>query len=419
MMLEFLTEHLLPIACEIAVGILLIYGFWRYIKAPEMPDSVIPARLPWRKLLPRVLLWTIATRLFLYLAAYAIGHFIHPESVSQYGIGHWVRWDANHYLRLAQNWYVNEGDPRNHIVFYPLYPLLVMGLDQLLHHTLLSALIISNLCLVGCGYLLFRLVEQRQGIESASRALKYLMLCPVSLFFSVPYSESLFLLMSLLAVYLARNRKIHWAVLFGALASSARMLGLLTAVPIFYECIQMARERAAGDRGMFIRQLIKWFCVCCLVACGFGAYLLLNKTITGDPFTFLTIQSEHWSQTFGSLRNTLRYSFDNAIDNDSLHSQLGIWIPQLVAIFSMLALLIATRKRSHPGDSAFAILYFYVALAPTWLLSGPRYLGAMYALYPLLTLITRRRWQDITLTILFILGSAYCGYAYAVMGSML
>ena len=36
--------------------------------------------------------------------------------------GELTRWDGSHYIGLIQNGYVNLGDARFHIVFYPLFP---------------------------------------------------------------------------------------------------------------------------------------------------------------------------------------------------------------------------------------------------------------------------------------------------------
>ena len=57
------------------------------------------------------------------------------------------------------------------------------------------------------------------------------------------------------------------------------------------------------------------------------------------------------------------------------------------------ALLLWRRKRERVPDNAYLLVYHYVSYAPTWLLSGPRYTSAAYALYPMLARIPRRKWQ--------------------------
>ena len=66
-----------------------------------------------------------------------------------------------------------------------------------------------------------------------------------------------------------------------------------------------------------------------------------------------------------------------------------MWIPQSLTLFGAIALMAATARRQHPGDAAYALVYFYMSVSPTWLLSGTRYVAAMYALYPTLALLLR------------------------------
>jgi hypothetical protein len=203
-----------------------------------------------------------------------------------------------------------------------------------------------------------------------------------------------------------------WAVAFGALSANARMLGMATAVPIFYEMLRAAKG------GIFRRYALSALKVL-PVALGLLAYLWLNDAVTGDPFRFMVYQSEHWSQNFGSLFNTVRYSFRYAVDFDPASYRIGTWIPQLIAIFGALAILIAAIRRMHPGDAGYAAIYLYAAVAPTWLLSGPRYLTAMYAIYPALAVLFRRRDAFGALFALSAILCAVAGAMYSYLGWIL
>lgn len=410
----------MPAIATLAMAVLLCLLLWRYFvcvpvvlrcKKPELPRA-------------HLLLWLAAllvlSRLGLYLIGLA-GSAWRGESVAYlHDFSHyWVRWDANHYLGLAKNWYVNEGDPRFHIVFYPLYPLLVRILVPLFGgHYVLCACIVSNLCLYGASWALYRLAQCTYGSRVARWSVIYLLLCPASLFLSIPYTESLFLMLTLMSVLAARRHRFALAILLGALSSATRVLGLLTAVPVFYECLCLERTRCEGNPARLWRRSALWALGVVLIASGLAAYLLLNYSVTGNPFQFLIYQREHWGQTFGSLWNTLRYSLENAFYYRSIGSRLGTWIPQVIAIPLAIALLAFTARRLHPGDGAYALLYIYMALAPTWLLSGPRYLMALYPLYPMLALVTRRRWQRWLAVALLTAGTVYFVYFYAIYGSL-
>lgn len=447
-----------PMACTFAMGVLLVLLLVRYFSEPFVPNlsfgellerlrdgrpalppedgvSVAPRRLRTRlrhkefsryQILKQlgwifslmvisrglmVLIGVVGSALQGNLAGY-LSHFA----------DHWVRWDADHYLGLATNWYVNEGDPRLHLVFYPLYPGLVYLVKYLfLGNVTLAATVVSNVCLLWSGYFLYLIVLEDQGERAARRAVRYLMFCPLSLFLSIPYSESLFLMLTLLAVLLARRRWFGLAVLVGALAANTRVLGLFTAVPIYIEMLRHVAARKLWPRrkGRTIALVTGYTLMASLVAAGFGLYLVLNWSVSGNPFQFLIYQSEHWGQRFGSFTDTLRYSLEYAFTYDDLGTRLGTWIPQSVFAVATVGLIGCTANRVHPGDGAYAWLYLFSAFSATWLLSGPRYLMACYALYPMMALVTKKKWQDGVMTGTLLVLMVYFVYLYTVVGCVL
>lgn len=312
--------------------------------------------------------------------------------------GHWSRWDARHYLDLMEQWYVTEGDLRLSLVFFPLYPLLGRGLVLLGVPALTAGMLISNAALIGCGWVLTALVQESYGAKIARRALALFFFCPVTFFFSMPYTESVFLLTTLLAVWLARRGRFGWAVVCGALAANARMVGMATAIPIFWEMLRRtwddyARRNVHARRtdGAFVKRALGCVLRVLPVSVGLLLYLALNWQLYRNPLQFLIFQKENWSQQMGSLANTVHYTLANALVYDKLLYRLGVWIPQSLTLFGAIALMTATARRQHPGDAAYALVYFYMSVSPTWLLSGTRYVAAMYALYPMLALLPRRK----------------------------
>ncbi len=413
----------LPAAVTLAAAVLLLtylYGYFSPLRAGSAPREV-PARRGAPKerlrLIGWLVAWVLATRLFLYLIALAgcaaagqLGDYLaHPGAF-------WVRWDANHYLGLARDWYVNEGDPRFHLVFYPLYPLAVRAMLPLFGGSAaVAATVLSNLFLTAACWALYELTLLQLGDPSARDAVRALLLFPTSLYLSIPYSESIFLMLTLFSVLAARKQRLWLAVALGALASASRIQGLITAIPVFYEAMRL---EARGGKPHPARVALRALQVS-LIALGFGAYLLLNWRVSGNPFQFLIYQREHWSQTMGSVWNTLSYTLENAFHYDGAGARQGIWIPQLVSIVIAFVVMCRTFRRAHPADGAYALVYAWISFSPTWLLSGPRYLMAMYALYPMLTLIARGRWRRAAIGALLILGTVYCALQYAVFGNLL
>lgn len=309
---------------------------------------------------------------------------------------HWRRWDARHYLDLMEQWYVTEGDLRLSLVFFPLYPLLGRALVLLGVPARAAGMLISNAALIGCGWVLTALVQETYGAKIARRTLALFFFCPVTFFFSMPYTESVFLLTTLMAVWLARRGRFGWAVVCGALAANARMVGMTTAIPIFWEMLRRAWDdyarrnvHARRTDGAFVKRALGCVLRVLPVSVGLLLYLALNWQLYRNPLQFLIFQRENWSQQMGSLANTVHYTLANALVYDKLLYRMGVWIPQSLTLFAAIALMAATARRQHPGDAAYALVYFYMSVSPTWLLSGTRYVAAMYALYPMLALLLR------------------------------
>ena len=233
---------------------------------------------------------------------------------------HWRRWDARHYLDLMEQWYVTEGDLRLSLVFFPLYPLLGRALVLLGVSARAAGMLISNAALIGCGWVLTALVQETYGAKIARRALALFFFCPVTFFFSMPYTESVFLLTTLMAVWLARCGRFGWAVVCGALAANARMVGMATAIPIFWEMLRRAWDdyarrnvQARRTDGAFVKKALGCVLRVLPVSVGLLLYLALNWQLYRNPLQFLIFQRENWSQQMGSLANTVHYTLANAL----------------------------------------------------------------------------------------------------------
>ena len=414
-----LLQKFLPViaavAATVAFAVALLWYLYRYFSTARFSAQPGPRKgLPIGQAFAWVLVAFVVSRGLLWLGGLA-GAWLNA-SVSSY-LTHpgffWTRWDASHYVGLIRNWYVNTGDPRFHIVFFPLYPLLgrglylATGLDPEI-----CAYVLSNVAFLGCGLVMYLLAADTYGSSAGMRAMWLLMLSPLTLFCSLPYTESVFLLTTLAAVYAARRGKFFWAVCLGALSANARMCGMATAVPIFYELLRQSPRKN-------VRSLLSSVLKVLPVSLGLLAYLGLNWQITGDPFRFLTYQAEHWSQTFGSLWNTVDYTTRNALEFHLFSYRIGVWIPQLIAILLTLALFLAVFRRAYPADMGYALIYFYASVAPTWLLSGPRYLTALYATYPALAVLFRKKAAFAILAVLFALLCLVCGAMFAGYGCIL
>ena len=113
-----------------------------------------------------------------------------------------VHWDSLWWLSVAEVGYV--ADPQlkaeQNIVFYPLFPLCIRGVNQLGIPMVLASLLVVNGLMLVVTCLLYRLVRRRSGVAAARWTLALWLTFPAALFGVVPYSEALLALLSLLAM---------------------------------------------------------------------------------------------------------------------------------------------------------------------------------------------------------------------------
>ncbi|GAB4426424.1 MAG: hypothetical protein OHK0015_07320 [Chloroflexi bacterium OHK40] len=189
------------------------------------------------------------------------------------------RWDTGFYVSIAEEGYQNEAEPFPSTAFWPLLPLLMRALATLTGDVALAGVLISNAALLGAMVLLYRLTDAEWGPAVAERAVWYLLIFPASLFGSAIYTESLYLLCSIGALALARNRLWESSALLGMAGALTRLVGI-TMMPVLLA--EWWRQRRAGDRPPLLGAALV-----CLVPLGTLAFMLFLQLRFGDPLAFL------------------------------------------------------------------------------------------------------------------------------------
>ncbi len=329
----------------------------------------------------------------------------------------WSRWDALQYLRIATQGYFDVQDGWIRIVFFPLYPAAIWMLKFISSSEHVAALAVSWLSLGGACVFLYKLTLLDADSRTARRAVKYLLLFPVTVFLGAPFSESLFLLLSFACLYYARIGRFTAACALAGLAALTRSTGVLLAIPVALEMLSAYSltpplwRQSAGEK---LKRLAVHAPVMLLIPLGTAAYLLMNHALTGDAFLFLKMQSDKWSQSFGSYANSLGVTFGELTGGSwELKDKLLLWGSQFAVLLLGGITLPVMAKKLRVSYSSYAIVYLFVIFAPTWLLSGFRYYMGLAVLYPALALLTRRRWADIALTVLFALLTPVYAYAFS------
>lgn len=153
-----------------------------------------------------------------------------------------ARWDSVWYLRIAGSGYTRTGT-----AFFPLYPLLIHGGAALFG----SEIVVGTLISLGAMLLglvaLHRLVALDLDEPHARLTVVLVAFFPTAFFLSAVYTESLYLGLSVGAIYAARFDRWAWAGVLGALAAATRSSGILLLVPLVLLYLYGPRAGACFD----------------------------------------------------------------------------------------------------------------------------------------------------------------------------
>lgn len=195
-----------------------------------------------------------------------------------------LRWDSGWYLRIIGRGYTYNGNDleQQPVVFYPLYPLLSKAVTEFLGiDAAIAPLVVSNLALLGAALLLFKLIKDDYGDETAFLALAFISFFPTAIFFSAGYTESLALLIIVGFFLLLKRQRFFLAAACAGLACATRSTGLVLLLPLLWEIWRAYINEK--------RRLLFTAAVCFIIATsGLWLYMLYLAAAFRSPFAFLS-----------------------------------------------------------------------------------------------------------------------------------
>lgn len=270
-----------------------------------------------------------------------------------------ANWDGGHYLGIAQNGYSEKFQ----YAFFPLYPLMINLLNNIINNYLVSAILISLAStFLGLHYF-YKLILLDFKKQIAEKAVVFFLFFPASFFLLTAYSEGLFLLLTILAFYFLRKNKLFWAVVFASLASATRLVGLAVVVAILVDIL--TRQGLSRKN---------WFIL--LAPLGIILYSIFLYRETGDLLYFITAEN-HWQRILAVPGIGFWEALKN-IPNGIL--DLG---------FAIFGLGFAIRAfRFLPFSYAiYGLLSVVIPLFTPTLISLPRFLLPVFPIFILMALI--------------------------------
>jgi hypothetical protein len=290
------------------------------------------------------------------------------------------RQDALWFLRIAVDGYrLHDGSA----AFFPLYPAAIRVVSFLLGgHPLAAALLVAWVSDLGALTVLAALTLEEFGgnVALARRTLVVVAAFPAAFFLLSPYSEPLFLLLSVAAFRSARRDRWIAAAGLGALAALTRSVGVLL-VPAL--AVEAWRRSAAGGRPP-ARGLV----AAGAVAAGPLLYLAYWQIRFGDataPFD----AEQRWGRTAAVFPWSLLHAAQAAW---RYHSY---WLIDVAVVGVVLLAVVVGIRRIPPAYSVYASLSLLLPLSYPFpdrpLLSVPRFAAVLFPVAWVLAGAPRRR----------------------------
>lgn len=305
----------------------------------------------------------------------------------------WRRWDANWYLSIVEHGYQYPTSFRSNVNFFPLYPITIWIGQHILNPLfgdrgdLIAAMAISWITFAIACVILYRMVSQRFDQHVALLTITLLATFPFSFYYGAVYTESLYLLLAVVAFYGIEKHAWWLAGAAALLAGAVRPNGFVVGA-----CVVLAY----GLEWLQKRRPLRWDVLALgLTPLGLGAYLVYCWLRFGQPLAYLEASRKGWRTTGLSL-NTIN-------DFISLLLHPGNWFVSrdiYTIIWTIYALILIA--------ALIGLVYVYRILGPVYAfftlaniaipvlnLPAPnslaRYISVIFPLFIVLALAVRNR----------------------------
>jgi hypothetical protein len=219
------------------------------------------------------------------------------------GLAHWIveplrNWDGLWYRLIALEGYAG-GTQSAKAAFWPLLPGTMRGGNIVTGWTVDSVgYLVANLAFLGALLVIYRLIILDYGdVATARRAIWALALFPTALFFSAVYTESLFLLLTVGALYLWRRDMLWLAGLVSVGAALSRSGGVFLILPF----LALLWDRHRRDWGGYWPGIIPAF----FPALGPAIFATILYREQGNWNAFIDVQQQ-WNRYSATPWETLR-----------------------------------------------------------------------------------------------------------------
>lgn len=366
-------------------------------------------------MIKKILLLFFVWRLSLFMVAFFAYTFIHnfagtfpyyDKVLQPTKLPEWVwgfgNFDGVHYLRIAQNGY----DAQFSQAFFPLLPLAIRYLNilppdptiyrntQVDPSFFITGIILVNIFFLFALIMFYKLIRVDFNDKIAIGSIILLLFFPTSFYFGAIYTESLFLFLSLTALYFIRKENFIAAGVFSSLASATRILGLFL-IPVFLIEVYLKIKKKEIKLGS--EKFTKAIIGILLAPFGILLYMLYLRLNFQNALYFLTSQP-----AFGAERSSgelillpqVIYRFIKIFLTVPIQTQqfFNAFLEFSFTILS-LTILVLFFKKMRISYFLFTLGCLVLPTLTGTFSSMPRYSLMSFLLLPYITQATRRYYK--------------------------
>lgn len=322
-------------------------------------------------------------------------YFIKPDwPVSSPFLFPWANFDGVHYLLIAAKGYTDNGR------FLPFFPILVSGLSIFFKNQFFAGFILSNVCFLLSLIMFYKLVRLDYPKKIAFWSIFFLLIFPTSFYFGSIYTESLFLLLTLLSFYYARKKQWLISSFFALLLTVTRPVGIIIFPVLIYEFMVIEKK------------LSKKILPIIFIPVGFIGYVFYNLQKWGDALFFLKAHEQlangrTTTSVVFPLQTIYRYfKILSTVPYQQYEWSIAL-LELTVLFFTILILYAAWRKKIRISYLLFSILAFLIPVSSGTFSGLPRYTVILFPIFITLALIRSKAIKTIyvivSIVLLFIL----------------
>ncbi len=316
----------------------------------------------------------MACRLWLY--AQVVGAFtLIPTGLCQ--------WDCNWYLSIAQAGY--EPHPKSaagatfgqaNWAFLPVYPLLVRAMHvvtRLPYHA--AAVAVSNLAFCLFAFVSAKYLKQLRPETSGAALVVFLFAVPSSFYFSLPYTEAVFAVLTMAALWLLRLDNLPGAAVMAGLLSAVKVPGIVfTPIIALRYLLRIYGAWRRGDRAGMVAGVQSALLPVAVAPLGLFLYMAYLYHHVGDGLGFIHIQHGWGWSGVGMVSGFVKSLF--AFDLNLTFSQRQeSYTFNALAVLCGLAVCYRVWRLGLVSECAFLTAGIVLAVSHG-VISAPRYVFA-------------------------------------------